>query len=620
LRRLLVALLVGLVAASLAAPVASAAARGASVRTDPKVALIVGPVGGMTDDYRAMAREAAETARRYTPNVVEVYSPDATWPAVARAIEDASIVVYLGHGNGWPSRYRDSLYPITQNGFGLNPIAGIDDAAHQYFGEASLDQVRLAPNAVVLLHHLCYASGNTEPGLPEGTLSQAIQRVDNYAAGFIRAGASAVVAEGHSDPAWYVEQLLTSTTSVEQIWDTAPSSHGHEQTFASVRSPGYTARLDPDGGSSGFYRSLVTKGSVSAPAIRAGARATVQAAILPSLPSLTTLGLEFKTPLLNKLPVTGQIAELSLPVADGKSTLLPRDLRIGIRWDPLQLATVPTATTTSAQPATVGQLGGTIPGQQTTASQGQPAASQAPAPSPSQDLAPAQPPDVALVVPEAPGTVVDAVDARLTKTRIAVHVTFPATPGLYRLVPTLHAGDGVAYDAATQELLTPVLVRVGGPLSAAYGVIPDLTLSTGQSVQLPVRVANTGLLSWAMRSSPAIGDPTKLFVPDHQVTDEMRARLVGTWVSTLGAAVPEPVAAALSAGGTRGGRQEVVSLDITAPSHPGTYLLVLDVATPERGTLSAAGSPPAIVRVTVTAAPSVAPAPGPTAPPIMLGF
>ncbi len=90
----------------------------------------------------------------------------------------------MGHGNGWPSKYRDALYPPTQNGFGLNPKAGGGDYTHQYFGEASVGgQVKLAKNAVVLLNHLCYASGNTEPGLPEGNLAQAKQRVDNYAAG-----------------------------------------------------------------------------------------------------------------------------------------------------------------------------------------------------------------------------------------------------------------------------------------------------------------------------------------------------------------------------------------------------------------------------------------------------
>ena len=53
--------------------------------------------------------------------------------------------------------------------------------------------INLAKNAVVLLHHLCYASGNSEPQLPEGTLDQAKQRVDNFAAGFIEAGACRIL-------------------------------------------------------------------------------------------------------------------------------------------------------------------------------------------------------------------------------------------------------------------------------------------------------------------------------------------------------------------------------------------------------------------------------------------
>ena len=118
----------------------------------------------------------------------------------------------MGHGNGWPSKYRDALYPPTQNGFGLNPQAGSGDYTHQYFGEASVgEQVKLAKNAIVLLNHLCYASGNTEPGLPEGNLAQAKQRVDNYAAGFIQAGASAVIAEAWSSPSYFVKTILSAT-------------------------------------------------------------------------------------------------------------------------------------------------------------------------------------------------------------------------------------------------------------------------------------------------------------------------------------------------------------------------------------------------------------------------
>ena len=138
----LVALLVGvLVALGAFAPVVAAA-------RVPKVAIVVGPVGDtITARYKALANEAAVVARKAGAEVVKVYSPNATWPAVREAISGASIVVYLGHGNGWPSRYRNELFPPSQNGFGLNPVAGGDNSAHQYFGEASVDNVKLAKNA-----------------------------------------------------------------------------------------------------------------------------------------------------------------------------------------------------------------------------------------------------------------------------------------------------------------------------------------------------------------------------------------------------------------------------------------------------------------------------------------
>jgi len=58
-------------------------------------------------------------------------------------------------------------------------------------------QVEIPKDAVVLLHHLCYASGLSEPGLAEGTLDQAKQRVDNFAAGFIEAGASGFIPKAY---------------------------------------------------------------------------------------------------------------------------------------------------------------------------------------------------------------------------------------------------------------------------------------------------------------------------------------------------------------------------------------------------------------------------------------
>jgi hypothetical protein len=109
-------------------------ARVSAAPAAPKVVVIVGPAGPATASYRALAEQTAAAAEALTPNVVRVYSPDATWERVKAALQGASIVVYLGHGNGWPSIYHDALFPATEDGFGLNPEAGAADA-HQYFGE-----------------------------------------------------------------------------------------------------------------------------------------------------------------------------------------------------------------------------------------------------------------------------------------------------------------------------------------------------------------------------------------------------------------------------------------------------------------------------------------------------
>src|SRR5919107_578124 len=121
--------ILGVATGSLVAPVVAAG-------PSPKVVVIVGPAGSATPSYRRLADETAAAAGKLTTNVVKVYSPNATWGNVKAALQGASIVVYLGHGNGWPSIYRDSPYPLTQNGFGLNPVGGVDDSSHQYFGEA----------------------------------------------------------------------------------------------------------------------------------------------------------------------------------------------------------------------------------------------------------------------------------------------------------------------------------------------------------------------------------------------------------------------------------------------------------------------------------------------------
>lgn len=259
MRRLVPLLVAGLLAftgAVAPSPIASTAA----AASGPKIVLIVGATHGATDSYRADMDAVYATAIQYSSNVVKVYSPDATWAAAKAALQGANIVVYMGHGNGFPSPYTKTLMPDRQDGLGLNAVAGQGDSNTTYYGESYLESsVRLAPSAVVILAHLCYASGNSEPGMPAPTLSVAEQRIDNFAAGFLAVGAGAVIADAHSDTSWYLDQLFTTHQSVDQLFRSKPWSDGNTFTFASTRTPGLTDYADPDGSApfTDYYRSMV---------------------------------------------------------------------------------------------------------------------------------------------------------------------------------------------------------------------------------------------------------------------------------------------------------------------------------------------------------------------------
>lgn len=570
----------GPLAASVAAAQPGATADSRATKAAPKVVLIVGPAGGATPYYRRLADEAAAAAVKLTPNVVKIYSPDATWTNVKAALQGASVVVYLGHGNGWPSIYRDALYPLTQNGFGLNPHEGAADS-HQYFGEQQIgSEIKLAPDAVVIFSHLCYASGNTEPGLAEGTLAQAEQRVDNYAAGFFRAGAGAVIADAYLAPAYYLKAVLRGTRSIDSIWKNAPNRNDHFLRFPSKRTKSAIAQMDPDNVDSGFHRSIVLKAKLTSRDVIGNAVRGPQVPVVPVEPTLADLGLTFGAPDLTTPPTVGATTTLTLPVASDAAALLPAKLMVGTRWDRLDAGAPasPGAGAPTPVPAR-GTAGATVAGDDpgTTAPND---------------------PTIDLVVPEQAGEVVAPVPAkRLPKGGIAVAVTVPSTPGLYRLVATVHQPDGVAYDAATQALVPALVVRVTGAVTATYGAPSTATAAAGVPFALDIRVTNLGRSAW--------GHATEVHsVSAAEIEPASRAMLVARWVDLggLGATTGPAgaVASSMLPAGLLPGGSVAVAFQLVAPAAPGEYLLVLDVVDPKTGSLAAAGVPPGIIRVTVT--------------------
>src|ERR1035437_4827918 len=116
-RRLVPVLIAGLLAvAGLVAP--SPRTSGAAASSNPKVVLIVGATESTTASYRADMDSVYATATQYTSNVIKVYSPNATWAAVKAAMQGASIVVYMSHGNGVRSRTSPRWGPIARTGSG----------------------------------------------------------------------------------------------------------------------------------------------------------------------------------------------------------------------------------------------------------------------------------------------------------------------------------------------------------------------------------------------------------------------------------------------------------------------------------------------------------------------
>ncbi|MDQ3448313.1 MAG: hypothetical protein M3432_03945 [Chloroflexota bacterium] len=212
-----------------------------------KVVIVVGPAEGTTDSYRSNARDVARKARSYGAQVVELYSPNATWARVKRAARGAHLFVYVGHGNGWPSPYAPNQ-PYTKNGMGLNSSAGRGDYNNKYYGEHYIRQgLKLARGAVVLIIGACYAAGNSEGTQPTYSAATARQRVDNYGAGFLRTGARVLIADIIGNVDYILHGLFRSDKTMRQIfWSSPRATKRWMTTVSGNQSPGWARGiLDP---------------------------------------------------------------------------------------------------------------------------------------------------------------------------------------------------------------------------------------------------------------------------------------------------------------------------------------------------------------------------------------
>jgi len=87
--------------------------------------------------------------------------------------------------------------------------------------------------------------------------------VDNFTAGFLRTGAQAVFAT-LGEASYLIDSLFTSDQALLDIFWGAPDRTGtYKTSFASVRTPGMTAVLDPRKPGT-YHRSVVGNLSMTA--------------------------------------------------------------------------------------------------------------------------------------------------------------------------------------------------------------------------------------------------------------------------------------------------------------------------------------------------------------------
>ena len=138
-----------------------------------------------------------------------------------------------------------------------------------------------------------------------------------------------------------------------------------------------------------------------------------------------------------------------------------------------------------------------------------------------------------------------------------------------------------------------------------------MDLAPGATTDLSVWVANLGRKAWGHKAFEDARDP-------EGNVKAAAAHVTGTWVALgavddadqLAAADAASVDAVALPAGFKPRAVADLKLRLFAPSVAGEYLLLLDIVTPEAGSLTARGVEAMIVRVTVgeTKAPTVAPA------------
>jgi len=207
---------------------------------DWKVVYVVGYVGSGTEAYIEEAEANAEAMRALGATVVLFYPPRNEWNDIVAAAADATVLVYAGHGVSW-----DTI--PTVGGMSLSSSSKVTP-------DQIRSDLRMAPGGVVILNHVCFASGgsSTDPGAISSTEAQ--RRVAQYSDPFLAAGLVGCYSSWYgSFPAKVVSYLASGMTLGEAYEAYADYREASVERYTHPSHPEFAMWMDKDTWGSVIY-------------------------------------------------------------------------------------------------------------------------------------------------------------------------------------------------------------------------------------------------------------------------------------------------------------------------------------------------------------------------------
>ena len=145
-------------------------------------ASVDGPNGKSTQEFMEAMKYTAHYLKVNGVKVHEFYSPDDSWARIVEQAAGAHILIYAGHGV-----FDGSRPPKWVGGFSLTK--------EFVTSQNILEQLKLAPHALVMFNHACFTAGSAGGDVGDIGLKEAHRRVAIYSHPFVDLGVACYYAD-----------------------------------------------------------------------------------------------------------------------------------------------------------------------------------------------------------------------------------------------------------------------------------------------------------------------------------------------------------------------------------------------------------------------------------------